>query len=565
VTGAPQSDVELLHIALAEQKAGRSDAAAAICRQILAHSPDQPHALLLLGLIEGRRDPAAGAALVARYVAQAPNDPDAIYNLGMLQQRAGDYRDALATFERSLALRPDFAPAHHGMAVTYQEQGRLDEAGAAFERAVRQAPTDPVLRNNFGGLRHSQGRLTEALNEFDIAIALDPNLAMAHCNRGIVVRALGWPGESIPALRRALALDPELVKAYLELAEALETTEPEEAQRNRTEAVRRRRVIPQPCVPGPAEARVLILCSDGRGDVSTQFLFDRKRFDKIHAFLVDPNNAPGADAAELDAIPPFDIVFSAIADADRGERYVADATALIGRFDRPVLNPPERILATRRDRVATALADIPGLAVPATRRLARAELAPWAAAQSSFARPQVVRPIGSHGGEGLERLEQPSELTRYLESMPFDTYYLSDYWDFRSDDGHFRKYRLIFVDGEVYPYHLAIGGDWKLHYWRVDMDATLKREEESFLADYRSVFAGEAGDAIRIVAQRLGLDYAGIDCARLADGRVLLFETNANMLVHLNDPADVYPYKHQYVPRIFEAIAAMVKRRAFPG
>ena len=95
------------------------------------------------------------------------------------------------------------------------------------------------------------------------------------------------------------------------------------------------------------------------------------------------------------------------------------------------------------------------------------------------------------------------------------------------------------------------------------MDATLKREEASFLADWRSVFAGVAGDAIRTVARRLGLDYAGIDCARLADGRVLLFETNANMLVHLNDPADVYPYKHQHVPRIFEAIAAMVQRRAF--
>jgi Tfp pilus assembly protein PilF/glutathione synthase/RimK-type ligase-like ATP-grasp enzyme len=559
---ARPSDAEQLHAALQAQKAGNSDGAAAICRQILAHDPEQPHALLLLGLIEGKTDPAAGAALVARYVARAPGDPDALYNLGMLQQRSSDYRGALASFDRSLALRPAFAPAHHGKAVAFQEQGRLDDAAHEFEAAVRLAPTDAVLRNNYGSLRHSQGRLIEALSDFDLAIALDSNLAMAHCNRGIAARALGWPGESIPALRRALALDPELVKAYLELAEALETTEPEEAQRNRTEAVRRRRVIAQACL-GTAEARVLILCSDGRGDVSTQFLFDRTRFDKIHAFLVDPASARVANAAELDAIPPFDIAFNAIADADRGDRYLADATALIARLGRPVLNPPARIPATRRERIAAALADVPGLAVPATRRLARAELAAWARAQSAFACPQVVRPVGSHGGDGLERIGAPDDLVRYLETMPFDTYYVSDYWDFRSPDGNFRKYRLIFVDGVVYPYHLAIGRDWKLHYFRVDMDATLKREEEAFLTNYRAVFPGMLGDALQTVAHRVGLDYAGIDCALTQDGRVLLFETNANMLVHLNDAPDAYPYKHRFVPRIFDAMADLVKRRAF--
>ena len=561
---ARQSDAEQLHRALEAQKAGDAETAAAICRQILAADAAQPHALLLLGLIEGKRDPAAGAALVARYVAQAPGDPDALYNLGMLQQRAGDYRTALDTFDRSLAIRPGFAPAHHGKAVAFQEQGRLADAAREFETAVRLAPGDAVLRNNYGSLRHSQGLLPEALSDFDRAIALDPGLAMAHCNRGIALRALGWPGESIVALRRALALDPELVKAYLELAETLETTEPEEAQRNRTEAVRRRRVIPQPCV-GTPEARVMILCSDGRGDVSTQFLLDRKRFDKVHVFLVDPHGVADANAAELAKIPPVDVAFTAIADADRGDRYVADARALLERLGCPVINRPERIPATRRDRIAAALADVPGLAVPVTRRSSRADLAAWAAAQTRFACPQVVRPIGSHGGEGLERLADPAELVRYLEAMPFDTYYISDYWEFRGADGNYRKYRLIFVDGVVYPYHLAIGRDWKLHYFRVDMDADLKREEEAFLADYRAVFPGVLGDAVETVARRIGLDYAGIDCALTEDGRVLLFETNANMLVHLNDPIEAYPYKHRYVPRIFDAMAALVKRRAFPG
>ena len=62
--------------------------------------------------------------------------------------------------------------------------------------------------------------------------------------------------------------------------------------------------------------------------------------------------------------------------------------------------------------------------------------------------------------------------------VPSDDYYLTEFCDYRSADGQFRKYRFIFVDRAVYPYHLAIGPHWKLHYWRVDMEAgpDLKRE-----------------------------------------------------------------------------------------
>ena len=86
--------------------------------------------------------------------------------------------------------------------------------------------------------------------------------------------------------------------------------------------------------------------------------------------------------------------------------------------------------------------------------------------------------------------------------MPSDDYYLTEFCDYRSADGQFRKYRFIFVDRAVYPYHLAVGPHWKLHYWRVDMEAgpDLKREEEAFLADYEQVFAGALGaaDALQV-------------------------------------------------------------------
>ena len=63
-------------------------------------------------------------------------------------------------------------------------------------------------------------------------------------------------------------------------------------------------------------------------------------------------------------------------------------------------------------------------------------------------------------------------------------------------------------------------------------------------------------------ARRLDLDYGGMDCALLADGRALLFEANACILMHLDESPAAFPYKHQYVPPIREAFTRMALARA---
>ena len=64
--------------------------------------------------------------------------------------------------------------------------------------------------------------------------------------------------------------------------------------------------------------------------------------------------------------------------------------------------------------------------------------------------------------------------------------------------------------------------------------------------------------AVEAIGRRLDLDYAGLDFTVLPDGRVLVFEANATMLVHLHDAEGDFPYKHALVPRILEAFEAML-------
>ena len=52
-----------------------------------------------------------------------------------------------------------------------------------------------------------------------------------------------------------------------------------------------------------------------------------------------------------------------------------------------------------------------------------------------------------------------------------------------------------------------------------------------------------------------------MDCSILPDGRVLFFEANACMLLHLDDAKAEFPYKHVAVPKIRDAITQMVLDR----
>ena len=72
--------------------------------------------------------------------------------------------------------------------------------------------------------------------------------------------------------------------------------------------------------------------------------------------------------------------------------------------------------------------------------------------------PLLTRPIGSHGGAGLELIDDLDDAERLARALaPGRDCYVTAYRDFRSADGLYRKYRMFFVDRRPYPYHLAIG------------------------------------------------------------------------------------------------------------
>jgi tetratricopeptide (TPR) repeat protein len=445
-------------------------------------------------------------------------------------------------------------------------EGRWDDAAAAFAEALAGAPGDAVLHNNLAVALFQGGRIAEAAAAFERAVELDPNHVAARNGLAFACLNRGDQAGAIAQFRAVVRLDPRAVQAHMALYQLLQVAQQrDQALAHQAAALEVCQLYSQPCLgPAPA-ASILVLKAPGdlQTNIPLDLLFDRTRYTLHDLYLVDGRPLPAPTA-----LPAYDLVFNAISESERAQDALTAAERFIAGQTKPALNAPARVRALSRDGAARLFADLAGCCFPRTARLTRADLvaggAPAAAlARHGLALPVVIRPLESHAGTDFERIADDAALDAYLARVDHPAYFVAPFVDYRSSDGYYRKYRVIFVDGAAYPCHLAISQRWMIHYLNADTPqfVWMRAEEERFLADLANVFTPPQRAALDALAARCGLDYAGIDCTLDADGRVLVFEIDAAMLVHLWDPIEIYPYKHRYVPRIFRAVEDLVARR----
>lgn len=562
----PLDVAALFHQALTDHAEGRRAEAEALYRKILEHDPDHAQSLGMLAmLLTGGPDDAEAEAMLLRHLALRPHDGASLHGLGLVKARQGDDETAVALFTRAARWLPQLAPIFNDLGVSLHRLGRGDEALAALDRAVGVEPAYAVAHGNRGVVLFDLGRFGEA---FDAQLAALANAgpgsteirASALDNLWRAARKAGRTGEAgalASAQVQAGDLDAVLADQLALILDGSHRSGEARALRNE---FARRAGIQRSGRATDAQATVLLLGGVGGGHVPIRYLVDPRRFAALSVSLLSPDQ-PDAPLGRIDmeTLGQVDVVFNTLGDVDHDDGQIAAASTVCDSLGKPVLNPPGAIRRTGRDRAPELFADIPGLVTPAAWRASPDDLASLAVAA-----PLLVRPAGDHGGENLVLLRDDADKRAYLSNGPGERLLLTAFHDFRSTDGLWRKYRFIFVDRRVHPYHLAIAEHWLVHYWRADMGRSdwKRAEEERFLADWRGVFGAQAAAAVEEAARRLDLDYGGMDCALTDDGRVILFEANACVLVHLDEPAARFAYKHQYVPPIREAFSRMLLERA---
>ena len=263
-----------------------------------------------------------------------------------------------------------------------------------------------------------------------------------------------------------------------------------------------------------------------------------------------------------DPLPEHDLLFVAVRESEGTLPILKQIEERLSRQPVPVVNSPSRIPWLARDKVSDLLQTVPGLAMPRTWRVDRQGLQEFGEAGGDF--PLIVRPIGSHRGQGLVKLEDTASLAGHLQSVATEAFYVSRFVDYRGPDGWYRKIRIALIDGRPFACHLAISEHWMVNFINAHMEASAwkRAEEAAFMAHFDEAFAPRHAAALGEVHARLRLDYLVMDCAETPDGRLLLFEADNVAIVHANDSLEVFPYKGPQMRKVFGAFRQLLDRLA---
>ena len=211
--------------------------------------------------------------------------------------------------------------------------------------------------------------------------------------------------------------------------------------------------------PGGDGPRLLALMAAGDTMANTplDFLLEGSDIDLLTLY-VSPDHPPPSP------LPDHDIAFLAIGESEANLASLRSLQPILPHWPRPMINgQPDRVAELTRDGVCALLRGVDEVVAPPTARLSRDLLAQIGRGEASLAAvlpdtvfPIIVRPIGSHAGTGLEKLDGREAIGAYLASQSVDSFYIAPFVDYAGPDGQFRKQRIALIEGRPFICHMAI-------------------------------------------------------------------------------------------------------------
>jgi hypothetical protein len=284
---------------------------------------------------------------------------------------------------------------------------------------------------------------------------------------------------------------------------------------------------------------LLRLVSSGGGNIPTAPFLDDCIF--LTTVIVTDHLDPSTP------LPPHQLIFNAIGDADLCQPALEAATRLVARSTAPVINDPGAAMKTGRISNALRLRAVRGVVTPRTLTLPRDLLAGPDGVASvmhcGLAFPLLLRSPGYHTGRNFILVGTADELAAAAAGLPGSELLVIEYLDARGKDGNARKYRVMTIAGRIYPLHLAISRNWKVHYFTSDMadQPDHRAEEAAFLGDMPAALGAKAIAALEGIRDTLGLDYA--------------------MVISSPSPDERWAYRRAAIDTVLEAVVEMILQK----
>ena len=379
--------------------------------------------------------------------------------------------------------------------------------------------------------------------------------------------------QAIPELWEALVnrytQDPTDFEALLDLSVMVHATgQPQKGREMQSAALRFKKIYKRKHGTGKG-LRVAALMVEGDMTANTpiDFLLVQSDF-MLYTVFVDEKTLT------LSEIPDVDVIFMAIGESPANQGVLRRVEELLNAWHDhpPIINRDVGLIAKMtRDRLHRELSNDPAILSPPQVIVSRAEIEEIAAGRRrveeflpGYSMPVIVRPVGTHAGNGLELIESPDSLSNYLQRMTEGTFYMAPFIEYRSPDGLYRKQRIVFIKRRPFACHMAISSHWMVHYLSAEMNLHPERraEEAEWMESFDSVFAKRYASALEKLCDAYAVDYFAVDCIPISDGRMLVFEADNIMIVHDLDDDPMFHYKKPIMHKLFRSFQDMLTNAA---
>lgn len=161
-----------------------------------------------------------------------PENAEALNNLGQVLVRSGKAREAIAYFDRAIAIAADVWAYRFNRARAYAELQDWPKAIAGYNDAARLFPGDYATQFNLAKAKQASGDLPGAVEAYAKAVELAPGQADFQLWYGQALDMSGRQQDAVAAYRRFLELEPsapqaEKVKARLaQMGQPVDKTPP---------------------------------------------------------------------------------------------------------------------------------------------------------------------------------------------------------------------------------------------------------------------------------------------------------------------------------------------------
>jgi len=253
-----------------------------------------------------------------------------------------------------------------------------------------------------------------------------------------------------------------------------------------------------------------------------------------------------------DRLPDCDAVLSNLVNSEtmNSPGRLDAVRALVEQIGRPVINHPDAVFQTTRQKNALLLQGVPNLKVPQIVRYRPVDTPIErivADIDASFEYPVIVRKVDGHmsadvnveGGKEIAVLiPTKSDLRDHLQRSGWPELYVIEFVDLRKKEGWYRKIRAVIVGDEINVQSEGTFNHWMTSGWRSKKPGMefYRENPEAFrhICDFlrypERELCAACFETLAHICDWIPLDVFGVDFDVDETGQLVLFEATASMI-----------------------------------